>query len=149
MRFLSRLNPAPGLQDFWAEFRRPQPYRIPILLVSIALTGGLLLAFGTEKVDVPRERPEVTYITTFAPDRTEAEIIASNIANQKKKDIIAAEMARREEKKREIYRTLGQMSGMNTDKIEAEAAQQRAAEAAKRDALIDEVVGEGSDAPTR
>lgn len=149
MRFFSRLNPAPGLQDFWTEFQRPQPYRIPILLASIALTGGLLLAFGTEEVDVPRQRPEVTYITTFAPGRTEAEIIASNIANQKKKDIVAAEMARREEQKREIYRTLGQMSGMDTDTIEADAARERAEKAAKRDAMIDGVVGEGSDAPAQ
>ncbi|MCP9221188.1 hypothetical protein MKP08_00290 [Erythrobacter sp. LQ02-29] len=149
MRFFSRLNPASGMRDFWQEFSRPQPYRIPILLVSVALTGGLLLAFGTEKVDVPPEKPDIIYITTFAPDRTEAEIVASNIANQKKKDIIAAELARREEEKRDLYRTLGKMSGMDTDKIEAQAEKERAAEEKKREAYIEEVVGKGSDAPAQ
>ena len=42
MRRLQRLNPGPGLADFWAEFRKPNPYRWPILAASALLTGSLL-----------------------------------------------------------------------------------------------------------
>jgi hypothetical protein len=42
MRRLQRLNPGPGIVDFWNEFKRPNPYRWPILAASMLLTGSLL-----------------------------------------------------------------------------------------------------------
>jgi hypothetical protein len=83
--------------------------------------------WGEEMIGAPA-RPEITYITTFAPERTREEIIASNLANQKVKDRLAAEQAERDRKVKEMYRTLGRMSGMDVDRIEREAAAQRAAE---------------------
>ena len=78
MSLISRFNPAPAAADFWSEFRRPQPYRIPILIASFAATGALMFAFTQESVTGPPARPEVTYITTFAPGRTDQEIRAAN-----------------------------------------------------------------------
>lgn len=42
MRLIQRLNPGPGFADFWREFRRPNPYRWPILAGSLLLTGSLI-----------------------------------------------------------------------------------------------------------
>lgn len=42
MRALHRLNPGPGIVDFWTEFKRPNKYRWPILAGSALLTGSLL-----------------------------------------------------------------------------------------------------------
>lgn len=125
---LSRFNPAGGVADFWTEFRKPQPYRIPILLVSfgIPLTGTYFLA--QEKHMIPPERPEVTYITSFAPGRTDAEIIASNIDNQRRKEAEAARIAELEEQTREAYRALGRATGIDVDAMEREIAAERAAE---------------------
>ncbi len=129
MSFISRFNPKPAVADFWSEFTRPQPYRIPILLASVAATGVLIFAFTQEKVVLPPERPQVTYITTFAPGRTDEEIRAGIEANQERKDALAAALAEREERKRELYRALGRASGMDVDAMEAELAAEEAAAA--------------------
>lgn len=146
MRLISRLNPAEGVGDFWAYVRRPQPYRWPILGLSMLMTGTLLFWVLQERYYLPPERPQVTYITTFAPGRTDEEIIASNIANEARKDALAAEQAERDEIRREIYRTFGRAAGMDVEKIEREAAAERAreeaAEKARREALIGESIAE-------
>ncbi len=146
MRLISRLNPAEGVGDFWAYLRRPQPYRWPILGLSMLMTGTLLFWVLQERYYLPPERPRVTYITSFAPGRTDEEIIASNIANQARKEALAAEQAEREELRREIYRTFGRAAGMDVEKIEREAAEERAreeaAEKARREALIGDSIAE-------
>lgn len=97
MRMKSRYNPVDGIADFWNEIRRPTPYRWPVLAVSFACTAGLLFWIVRENTLVPPEPPKVSFISTFAAGRTDAEIIASNIANQKRKERLAAEQAKRDE----------------------------------------------------
>jgi hypothetical protein len=126
----SRFNPAPGLADFWNEIRRPQPYRWPIMGLSVLPVAVILYwAMGTTVYKEP-ERPRITYITTFDPARSDAEIIASNAANQEVKDLRAAEEARIAERKREMYKALGAAAGMDVDAIEQKAEAERAAEKA-------------------
>ena len=76
MSSLTRFNPKAGIVDFWHEFRKPNPLRIPMLLAS---TVPLLVIFywlaGETHYRTP-ERPTITYITTFDPERTDAEIMA-------------------------------------------------------------------------
>ncbi|WP_374408495.1 hypothetical protein [Pelagerythrobacter sp.] len=142
MRLISRLNPAEGIGDFWAYIRRPQPYRWPILGVSILMSGTLLFWVMGEKYYLPPERPRVSYITSFAPDRTDAEIIASNRENQARKEALAAEQAEREETRREIYRAFGRAAGMDVEEIEREAAQERAQEQAAEQARREAMTGD-------
>ncbi len=133
MRLTSRLNPASGISDFWHEFRKPTPFKWPILGCSALLTFGLLYQFLHESWLVPPAPPKVTYIQSFAADRSETEIIASNIENQKNQEAVAILMEQNEERKRDLYRTLGRVSGMDTDAIEQKAAEERAAaEAAEK-----------------
>lgn len=96
----------------------------------MAATFAILMVFLPENQRVPPARPEVTYITTWAPDRTQEEIIASNIANQARKERLAAERAAREERKKELYRQLGRATFIDVEAMEAEIARERAAEAA-------------------
>jgi hypothetical protein len=178
MRMLQRLNPGPGIADFWAEFRRPNPNRWPILggsalltagllylltdrsaginwiaagvvavvavlvtgaliaehvrvrfgvlLAAVAMTGTILYQFTAEKWRVPIARPDVTYITTFDPTRTDAQIRASILANQRRQDAIRAEQARREEEARKAYRELGRATGIDVDAMEREIARDNA-----------------------
>ena len=180
MRMMQRLNPGPGIADFWTEFKRPNPYRWPILAGSALLTGSLLFLltdhavslnwmvgavlaliggialaamiaarvrihlgvlalaaacsalliyqFTKERVRVPPPKPKVTWITSFAPGRSDAEIAASNRANQAKQDAWRAEQARREEEAKDAYRALGRASGMDVDAMERDIARERAAE---------------------
>lgn len=126
----SRFNPTSGLLDFWNEIRRPQPYRWPILIASVLPVALILYwAMGQVAYKVP-DRPRITYITTFDPARTDAEIAATNAANQELKELRQAEEARIAKRKREMYKALGAATGMDVDTIEREADARRAAEEA-------------------
>lgn len=178
MRMIDRLNPGPGLADFWAEFKRPNKYRWPILAgsallttslmflltdhaerlnwvvagvlallagiaiaaaiaehvrirfsvlaIAVVMTGGLLYQFTRERVRIPPPPAEVTYISTFEPDRTDAQIAASNLANQKKQERLNAEQAKRENEARDVYRALGRATGLDVDAMERDIARDEA-----------------------
>lgn len=49
---LNRLNPGPGIADFWTEFKRPNPYRWPILAGSALLTGSLMFLLTDHAVSL-------------------------------------------------------------------------------------------------
>jgi hypothetical protein len=132
MRLSSRYNPIGGIADFWNEIRRPTPYRWPILILSLLCTGAIIYTVASESFLVPPERPKVSLITTFEPGRTDAEIIASNIANQKRKERLEAEQAKRDAEVRAAYRALGRATGLDIDAMERKAAAERAAEAARQ-----------------
>ncbi|NCP18948.1 MAG: hypothetical protein GW855_07305 [Erythrobacter sp.] len=141
MRISPKYDVAGGFGDLWNEIKRPQPYRWPILFVSCALTGTILYAFAQERVIVPPPRPEVTYITTFAPDRTEEQIVASNLENQERKEARERLEEYRVEKRRDMYRTLGKATGIDTDKIDAEIEAERAREEAETKRRIEQATG--------
>lgn len=130
MGMLSRYNPAGGVADFWDYIRRPQPHRWWILLLSMAMTASTMAWLFFEKEYMPPAAPKVTYISTFEPGRTDAQIAASNAANQERQDELAAEAKARSEKAREVFRSLGRAAGMDVEKIEREAAEERAREEA-------------------
>lgn len=133
----SRFNPAPGALDFWNEFRKPNPWRLPTLLVSMAPFGIILWWLSGETLYKDPERPTITYITTFDPARTDAQIAATNAANQEVKDLREADRLAREERKRELYKALGAAAGMDVEEIDRRAREERAAEAAQQEAEIE------------
>lgn len=126
MRMINRFNPAPGALDFWDEFRKPTPYRWPILGISALMTFVLMYTITGKTMLAQPAPPKVTYIASFPADRSDAEIIASNIENQRNQDAVAALLEQGEERKRELYRALGRASGMDVDEIERTAAKERA-----------------------
>ena len=132
MSFWRRINPKDAVEDFASEWRRPNPYRWRVLGVSVAATFAIMMVFIPDSERVEPRRPEVTYITSFAPDRTEEEIVASNLENQQRQDELAALRARREERRKELYRTLGRATFIDVEAMEAEIAREEAAEAARR-----------------
>ena len=147
MGFFNRLNPKAGVSDFVHEFSRPNPYRWHILAISMLMTFTLLFMFTREGGKGLPPAPEVDYITSFAPGRTDAEILASNIRNQQRNDQLEEILAEREERKRELYRTLGKVSGMDVEEIERQAAIERKAEAEERQRVIDVMRGRVKDIP--
>ena len=90
MSYWRNISPSGAIGDFVREFTRPNPYRWPIIGVSLAATFTLFSVMWNEGGEGPPPRPEVTYITTFAPHRTDAQIAASNAANQARKDKLIA-----------------------------------------------------------
>jgi hypothetical protein len=131
----SRFNPVGGFADFWTEFRRPNPYRWPILALSVLPVAGILYWALEQQFYGEPERPRIAYITTLEDGRSDAEIIAELVANQEVKDLRAAEEARIAARKKDMYKALGRAAGMDVEEIERKAEAERAAEeaaAAKR-----------------
>jgi hypothetical protein len=143
----SRFNPAPGLIDFWNEFRKPNPYRWPILALS-TIPAGLIFGWALSQTHYKEPQPpEVTYVTSFAEDRTIDEIIATKLENQEIKELRAARRAEVARRKRDMYKALGAAAGMDVETIEREADARRAAERAAAEAKRAEQFGRVANLP--
>ena len=118
MSFWRRISPRGAIEDLVHEWRRPNPYRWRILGVSVAATFALMVVMIPESERVEPQPPEITWITTFRPDRTDEEIMASNIENQKRKDAAEGEAVARAEERQQRARALGQAMGFDVDELE-------------------------------
>ena len=127
--FFRQVNPRGAIRDFVEVWRQAGRNRWRIAALSAATTGAIFSVMIQEEAIGPIPRPKIDYITVWAPHRSYAEIMASNIENQKRKDRLAAEQARRDEEVRQIYKTIGRLSGMDVDAIERKAKADQAAEA--------------------
>lgn len=138
----SRFNPKPGVLDFWTEFRKPNPYRWPILAVSALPFMGIMWYLMGERHFKEPEKPTITYIRTLDEARSDEEIVASNIANQEVKELRQAEEERIAERKRDMYKALGAAAGMDVEDIEERADAERAAAEAAEKQRQDEMFGD-------
>jgi hypothetical protein len=125
-------SPTGAISDFVGVWRSAGRNRWRIAFFAALPPLGILAVFMQEEVRGKPRPPDITYITSWAAGRSEAEIEASNIANQQLQDRLRAEQARREAEVREIYKTIGRYSGMDVDAIEKRAEAERAAEAARK-----------------
>jgi hypothetical protein len=114
---LRQVTPGVAVRDFITLWRE-NPYRWRVLAVSIALSGLMLYGFLPENERAPPAKAQITYISTFEPGRTDAQIVASNIANQQVKEKDAAIAAKRAEETKQFYRELGRASGFDVDELE-------------------------------
>jgi hypothetical protein len=147
------VSPTGAIADFREVVRQAGPNRWRFAFLAALPVIGIFTVFANEEVRGKPALPHITYITSWRADRSEAEIIASNIVNQRRKERLAAEQARREEEVRNMYKTLGRLSGMDVDAIERQAKAERAAEQARQAAdhaalraQQDEVARQGSGA---
>ncbi len=132
--FLRQVSPRGAISDLVTVFREAGSNRWRIAALAALATTGVFSLITGETFYGPPARPDVTYITTWAPHRTEAEIIASNIANQRRKEQLAAEQAKRDEEIRQIYKDLGRATGLDVDAMERKILAERAAEEAAKKA---------------
>lgn len=131
-RIVRRLNPISALGDLGEQLSTPYPHRFKIILAALAVTGTLFSLIWQEGgAGLPRP-PQIVYIESFAPGRSNAEIVAGNIVATKAGRAEEAEEAAGEERVRQMYKTLGRVSGMDVEKIEAKAKAERAADAAAK-----------------
>jgi len=120
-RFLRLISPRRAVNDFTEQWRQPSPHRWQILGVACAATFALFMLFVPDATRIEAKRPELTYITTFDENRSEAEIIASNCANQELQNALQARLDERAELRREMYRELGRATFVDVDEMEAQA----------------------------
>ena len=132
MSYWNRISPRGAIGDLINEWRKPNPHRWGVLGVSIAATASMFIVLIPDSTRIPPAQPQVTYITSFAPDRTDAEIATSNEANQARKEQRAAEAAVRAERRRENFRALGRASGFDVDALERQFSEQPGQGAARQ-----------------
>jgi hypothetical protein len=120
LSFWRKVSPRGAVTDLVNEWRQPTPYRWQILGVSVAATFAMMMLFLPEDQRAPPEKPTITWINTFDPNRTDAEIAESNVENQQRQDAIRAAEQARDERRREFYRAVGRASGLDVDKLEKE-----------------------------
>jgi hypothetical protein len=128
MGYWKNVDPVGAIADFRTVFQQAGRNRWRIAAVAAACTVAVFSLMFQEEHRIEPRRPEVTFISSFAPGRSEAEIAASNLANERYQAKLRADQAKREEEVRNIYKTIGRASGMDVDAIERKAAEERAAE---------------------
>lgn len=145
MSIWKNVDPVGAIADFRTVFQQAGKNRWRIAVLAAAATiGTFSMMFQEEHRILPRP-PKVTYITSWRANRTNAEIVASNRANQIFQDQVKVEQAKREEEVRNIYKKIGRYSGMDVDAIEAKAkADQAAEDAAKQPAAAAARAPQGS-----
>ena len=134
--YWKNVHPAGAIADFVGVWRAAGKRRWPFVAAALAMTICVFNVIIQESWRGPLPRPEVTYINSWPADRSDAEIERDIIANQKLQDRLAREQAARDAKVKEIYRTLGKVSGMDTAAIERQAAIDAAREKAEHDRAI-------------
>ena len=125
--FFRRISPRRAVGDFTEQWKQPTPHRWQILGVSCAATFAVFVSFIPDSERIAPEKPELIYITTLDENRSQAEIIAANCANQELQDSIEDRLEQRAELRRDIYRALGEATFIDVDEMVREADAQRAA----------------------
>lgn len=130
--YFKHVNPRGAVADFREVFRQAGKNRWRITIAAMAITATLFWALTKDSWRIPPAKPEITYINSFPLDRTPEETRAFIEKNQKLKDKVEAREREIAEESKAIYRKIGEMSGMDVEKIEREAKAAEAAEAARK-----------------
>ena len=130
MAVWKNINPGGAVADFLAVWRSAGRMRWRFMLLAIAVSGTLFSLLVREEYRIEPRPPEIIYITSWRADRSEAEILASNAANQRRQKQLAAEQAQRDEEVKNLYKAIGRASGMDVDAIDRQAKAEQAASAA-------------------
>jgi len=130
MSIWKNINPGGAIADFIAVWRLAGRLRWRFMALAIVVSGTLFSLVVREEERIEPRPPEITYITSWRADRSEAEILSSNAANQRRQTQLAAEQAKRDALVKNIYKAIGRASGMDVDAIDRQAQSEAAAAAA-------------------
>jgi hypothetical protein len=135
-RFFKRFNPTGAIGDFVSVWQQAGRRRWAFVAAAAVTTTLVFSLVTREEYRVQPKPPEIVWINSWPADRSDAEIRASNLVNQKRKEAEEAAQARRDEDVRQIYKAIGRMSGMDVDGIERRAKAEQAASAAAEQAQM-------------
>lgn len=116
MSFLKDISPRRVFGDTRDFLRTEQPYKWRFLALSAAATLTIFLTFFSESgFEKEYQPPEVTWIKSFPPDRTEADIRRDQLLDMIDKHIAEIKRERREKERQEQFKRVGRMFGMDVD----------------------------------
>lgn len=147
--YWNHVNPTGMFSDFATVWKQAGHNRWRIAAVSAACTFGVFYLMSTQEGSAPHPPPKVTYISVLDEHRTDAEIMKENLANQENKEAWLREQARRDKDVRDLYKSIGRMSGIDVDKIAREAeAEEAALDKAEREKIEATLRSGGIENPT-
>ncbi|GEO00553.1 hypothetical protein NSE01_23850 [Novosphingobium sediminis] len=139
--FFRNVSPVRAAKDLWNILGAPSEFRFRSLALAILVTGGIFSVMWQQGGRGLPRPPEVIYFESWRADRSDAEIIAGNIAATKKARAEAAEEEARAEDVRKMYKAVGAATGLDTEAMDRQAKAEREAEAraaaARNQAILD------------
>lgn len=130
-------SPKGALADLRTVYDQAGRNRFWIGLLAGLTTLGIFSIMAGESWIKARKLPEIIYINSWPEDRTAEETQAYIKENQRRKEERAAMDAMADAEAKKFWKALGRASGMDVEKIEAQAeAERKAAEAAKAKAPV-------------
>ncbi len=146
-QFLRHISPRRAMIDLLQVLGAPSEFRWPALGLALLVTGGIFWTMAHQGGRALPHPPTIVYFESWRADRTEQEIIAGNIAASRKARAEALAEERRAEDIRQMYKTLGSATGLDTERMyqrgKAERAAQARAQAASDKALLDRYLAKG------
>ncbi|MBB4612057.1 hypothetical protein [Novosphingobium taihuense] len=138
--FFRNVSPRRAVVDFWQVFTAPSDYRRVGLLMAAAVTGTLFTAMAMEGGTALPRPPEIIYFPSFVENRSDAEILAENKVASAKARAEAAEEEARQERVRQMYKAVGDATGVETKRAYEEGKAEREAYRKKVEAARKEVL---------
>ena len=142
--FWSNVSPRRAIRDIWQILGAPSEFRFPALAIAAVITGSIFWLMVNQEGRALPPPPKILYFESWRADRSVKDIIAGNIkAAREAKAEAAAEEARAEDM-RQMYKSVGAATGLDTDTMYKQGKIDRAAEdkaQAKKDkALLDRFI---------
>lgn len=138
--FLRMVSPKRAIVDLWQYIGAPSEFKWRSFVMAACVTGGIAYVMIQQEGRGLPHPPKVIYFESLAPDRTDKEIIAGNIAATKKARAEEAEEEARREDIRQMYKAVGAATGLDTQKMYEDGKKEREAEkqaeAAKNAAIL-------------
>lgn len=116
MSFLNDIKPGRVIRDTRSFLSQEQPYKWRFLLLSAGATLTIFLAFVSESgFEKEYKRPEIIWVESFSPDRSTEDIKREQLLDMIDKEIAEQKRAEAEEARRERWKAVGRMVGMDVD----------------------------------
>lgn len=147
MSFLKSANPVGAIADFRQVYREAGRNRWWIAILSALATIGVFSIMTGESWKKQRILPEITYITAWPADRTEAETKAFIADNQKRKEAQAEQDRRYAEDGQKLWMSVGSATGLDVTDMKKKADAEKAADEAKAKARTDAVLRQSNIVP--
>ena len=138
--FFRNVSPRRAIVDFWQVFTAPSEYRRVGLLMAAAVTGTIFYAMAMEGGTALPRPPEIIYFPSFLEGRSDAEILAENKVATARAKAEEAEEEARQERIRQMYKAVGDATGVETKRAYEEGKAEREAWRKKVEAARKEVL---------
>lgn len=113
MSFFKDLRPGRVIKDSREYFGGEQRYKFRFLVISLGATLFIFTAFFYESgFEAEYQRPEIYWVESLSPDRTDEEIRTGNLLRQINKEIAEKRYAKKELELREQYKRAADQFGI-------------------------------------